>query len=112
MDAQEITDWQVLEHVEPFGQAREDARFAMLASIVANAAGAKKLDGTGYSPKDFMIGDLLEKAIKEVEETVEITQEQRVAKIEAAFKMAVAANNAFWAKKDKLQTPGGFKQLN
>lgn len=99
MDAQELLDWQVLEQIDPYGQARDDARFAMLASVVVNAAGAKKRDGSAWSVKDFMLGDLFNT------ETAADSQKpmQDAKTIEAMFRAMVAANNALWSKRERIR---------
>jgi hypothetical protein len=90
----EQLDWQTLERIDPWGQAREDARFAMLASAVMNAAGARKQDNSRFTVEDFK----LKFEVKEATQTQQ-TPEQ----IEAMFRMAVAANNALWAKKENTK---------
>lgn len=89
----EQLDWQVLEKIDPWGQAREDARFAMLCSAVMNAAGARKADSQRFTVEDF-------KLKFEVKEAT--TEQQTPEQIESMFRVMVAANNAFWAKKDRI----------
>lgn len=92
MSAQELLDWQVLEKIDPWGQLRDDHRFAMLASTIANSQGVKKEDGTLYGPEDFLLKF----------EQPKPPPVQDPASMEAMFRMAVAANNAFWEKKERL----------
>lgn len=89
--AQELLEWYVLEKIDPFGQKREDHRFALLASVVANAAGSKKPDGKQFTSDDFML------KFKEQEEQIQSAEH-----IERMFRAVVAANNAFWARKQSL----------
>lgn len=97
MDAQELLDWQVLEQIDPFGQKRDDLRFAMLASTIVNAQGAKKTDGTTFTAKDFLLN------FEEAEPTDEDASPQQSAdNMERMFRAAVAANNAFWKRKEQI----------
>lgn len=94
MSAQELHDWQILEQIDPFGQAREDARFALLSAVVANSAGATKQGGGKYEVQDFMLR-FEDEQQKEGADKPQQTPEQ----IEGMFRAFVKANNAFWAKK-------------
>lgn len=88
----EQLDWRVLERIDPWGQSREDARFAMLCSAVMNAAGAKKQNGLRFTVDDFKLKF----------EVKELSKPQTPAQIESMFRVMVAANNAFWAKKETI----------
>lgn len=48
-------DWEILEAVDPWGQRRDDWRFALLAATVMNAAGLRKVDGRIFNEQDFLI---------------------------------------------------------
>jgi hypothetical protein len=41
MTPQELTDWEILEHLDPWGERRQDHRFAMMTTSVVNALGSK-----------------------------------------------------------------------
>ena len=100
MPAQELLDWKVLEDIEPWGQRRDDWRFAVLSSVVAKGAGITKADGkTQFTAADFLLDTLLEPM-----ETAPTKQPQSTEQIESMFRMAVAANNAFWQKREKIFT--------
>lgn len=105
MTAEEIFDWMVLEQIEPWGQAREDLRFAMLASAIVNAAGVKKEDGGRLAAKDFL------EALNVDRLTEADSKQQTPEKIEAMFRMAVAANNAFWERKERIARSIGGKMM-
>jgi hypothetical protein len=90
LDARELLEWQVLEGINPYGQLREDFRFAVLSATFMAAMGAKKQDGTEFTSGDFLL------TFKEAEivEPIEQTAEQQAAAAEMAIKMWVAAANA------------------
>lgn len=54
MPSSEFERWRVLEWVDPWGQRRADFQFGMLASVVANALGAKN-NGQPFSANDFLL---------------------------------------------------------
>lgn len=91
--AREQLDWQVLESIDPWGQKRDDARFAMLCSAVMNAAGARKANGERFTVSDFIL---------KFEPKEQKQEQQTPEQIESMFRMMVAANNAFWAKKNRI----------
>lgn len=45
----------MLEQIDPYGERRDDYRFALLALTVAKAAGAKKDDGQALTVRDFLV---------------------------------------------------------
>lgn len=55
IDAEEYDDWWLLEMVDPWGQLREDIRFAQLTAHMAAMWGAKKQNGTSFTPDDFLL---------------------------------------------------------
>lgn len=44
MALEELLDWQALDWIEPWGDNREDYRFACLAAILVNALGIRRRD--------------------------------------------------------------------
>lgn len=50
MDSAELSEWEAFYGIDPFGDQRDDARSAMLASIVARVAGNK-----GATADKFML---------------------------------------------------------
>jgi len=55
MEAVELDDWWLLEQVDPWGQLREDIRFAQQTAFLVAAAGAKKANGGAWKPEDFIL---------------------------------------------------------
>lgn len=86
IDAAELTDWQVLEQVDPYGQVREDFRFALLAYQVYRML-------IGKDPNMRVDTFLLRFITEEPETSVE--------GIETAFRMWAAAANARFAKEQE-----------
>ena len=100
MTAEELLDWKVLEDIEPWGQRREDWRFAQLCSVIAKGLGITKADGkTSFKIEDFLLDSVLEPM------EAAPAKQQSADQIEAMFRMAVAANNAFWKRREKIFSP-------
>jgi hypothetical protein len=51
----ELLMWWSLEQIDPFGQTRDDLRFALLASQVASFAGVEKKGGGKFSIADLIL---------------------------------------------------------
>jgi hypothetical protein len=69
-----VNEFIVLERRWKIKEAREDARFAMLAFTIANCSGAKKEDGSSFKFVDFMPRSAFDR-----EEEEEQTPEQMIA---------------------------------
>lgn len=54
ISSRELTEWMAFAQVEPFGEAREDMRAALIASTIANTARDKKKRRKPYQPEEFM----------------------------------------------------------
>lgn len=50
LTAEEIEDWRAYFEARPFGEAAQDARFAMLMALVASLASGKRA-----KPEDFLL---------------------------------------------------------
>jgi len=54
MSVEELIDWQAREWLEPWGDDREDYRFATLSAIIVSAAGLRRSDGMPWLPSHFI----------------------------------------------------------
>ena len=72
MDSRELTEWQIYEKLEPFGEWRSDLRMAVIASILANSNRDTKQKPQPYKPQDFML-----KFDQELDEDGEVVQQHR-----------------------------------
>lgn len=54
INASELLDWELLEDIDPWGQARDDYRFGMLAATITNALGVRKPGGLLFVTSDFI----------------------------------------------------------
>ena len=54
IDARELTEWELLESIDPWGQTRDDARAGLLAWVVY-ATAAKKQGAKELKPSDFTL---------------------------------------------------------
>lgn len=61
ISAYELTEWQVFAELEPFGSEWMDTRFAMLASLIANANRDPKKHKQPFKLQDFMLVQPVEK---------------------------------------------------
>lgn len=52
MSSRQLSEWQALWSIEPFGEYREDWRWACLMALIANMMRGEK--GEIMSPQDFM----------------------------------------------------------
>ena len=53
MDAHEFAEWMAFDRIEPFGEQRQDARFAQVLALMANymrKAGAKQFTAADFMP--------------------------------------------------------------
>jgi hypothetical protein len=93
MPVAEFIDWQILEEIDPWGQRREDWRFANLTSVLATVAGIRKADGSMLLARDFMPPCPLN--VYEGPQPVEKKQ-QTVEEMEAIIRLwAYGTNQAF-----------------
>jgi hypothetical protein len=51
MDSLEFSHWQQYAQIEPFGGRSDDARAALIATVVARSAGAKSVNVADFMPK-------------------------------------------------------------
>lgn len=89
MSAAELLDWQVLEEVDPFGQARLDYHFAKLQALLAFGLGIRQKDGTEFKVTDFIPPF----PIRPKGEIIEPVKEQSPKQIEALFTLWVKGHN-------------------
>lgn len=54
MSARTLGIWRAYYEIDPWDENRADLRAGEIAAAVAGAAGAKKFDGSFFSPVDFM----------------------------------------------------------
>lgn len=80
----------MLEAVDPFGQKRDDARHEILCWTIMASAGTKKADGSQFSPADFDVTKLWEKAAAQAE----LSAEQTVSQMERAMMEWAMVTNA------------------
>jgi hypothetical protein len=84
MSSYEFSEWMAFARIQPFGEQRMDARFAMLASLMANLW---TNDKKRWTPEDFMPD--FEKAIESEEDVPTVTV---VDKVKSYFGMLVGAS--------------------
>jgi hypothetical protein len=54
LTAKQFQEWQVFYDLFPFGERREDLRFALLVDFLARAQGIKKGDGQPYTGDSYL----------------------------------------------------------
>ncbi len=54
LTAKQFLELRAYDEIEPFGEARTDLRFAILASVVAGSLGASSRDGKPYTANTFL----------------------------------------------------------
>lgn len=89
MTAAEELEWEVLEEVDPWGQRREDHRFALLCATVMNAAGWRKPGGRIFTESDFML-DFLPRFVA--------SPRQSVKTMEAELRAWIKSSNAMFSE--------------
>jgi hypothetical protein len=85
-----LTDWRVLEGIEPWGQARDDWRIASQTSDFAMLRGIKKNSGQVFKTEDFILRF-------NTEGFIDPTKPQTPDEIEKHFREWVRATNARFA---------------
>lgn len=54
MSSRELSDWQIYERIDPFGEERADLRIAQLGAAMANLLTDKKSRKRDFTVADFM----------------------------------------------------------
>jgi hypothetical protein len=93
ISAAEFTSWAALEDLDPWGQARDDYRFALLTAVVANSAGSLKKNKQPWSVEDFLL--------RFVEQRVVPPKPQTADQIEAMLALSVRATNKSFAERGR-----------
>jgi hypothetical protein len=83
----------VLETIAPFGQRRDDLRFAGLAQVLVAALGGTKADGTRFTASDFLA------RLDEGAPALAPARAQTVAEMEARIATWVGGHNARWRER-------------
>lgn len=55
MSSGEFAEWDALEEIDPWGQARDDYRLSYLCCLLASAMGFKQKDGAAFTPDHFRL---------------------------------------------------------
>ena len=71
LTSKQFLEWKTYNDIEPFGEERQDIRFALLASVIAGSAGAKTTDGKPYTADSFLQSLNFDKPAKIVTQPVE-----------------------------------------
>lgn len=58
MSSREFSEWMAYDRLEGIGQPRDDARFGLLASLIANVNRDRSRHPEPYEVKDFMVADV------------------------------------------------------
>lgn len=86
--------WMALAEIDPWDENRADLRAGVLTAATVNAQGAKKWDGSHFSPPDFM-------RYHELQQDPDELARQRDAEVAEAFRQWLLAHSGHRAAADR-----------
>jgi len=91
--------WAALEELDPWGQRREDWRFANLASVLATLYGVRHKDGSLLTSREFMPPFPLDPYAGSVVVTSTVKPQKNVEELTALVELMVRGTNKAFAER-------------